>query len=63
MTTAFAARPPNYAKVMEIDRKVRDFPVPAALRVQCSEIEIPPPSTGLVMQRMLGTLLKETSED
>ena len=62
MTTAFAAKPPSYAKVMELDRRVRDFPIPPMLRVQCGVVEVPPPTTALVMQRLIGTLLKETSE-
>ena len=62
MTTAFAAKAPSYAKIMEMDKRVRDFPVPTSLRIQCGEVEMPPPSTALIMQRMFGTLLKETSE-
>ena len=61
MTTAFAAKPPSYAKIMELDRRVRDFPIPESLRVRCGTAENPPPTTALVMQRVLGTLLKETS--
>ncbi|TFK85568.1 hypothetical protein K466DRAFT_587982 [Polyporus arcularius HHB13444] len=60
-TAAFGAKSPPYAKVMEIDRRVRDFPVPASLRIQCGDLEIPPPSTALVMQRLLGTLFKEST--
>ncbi|KAI0714759.1 hypothetical protein C8Q76DRAFT_618064 [Earliella scabrosa] len=61
MTTAFAAKAPSYAKIMEMDKRVRDFPVPTSLRIQCGEVEMPPPSTALIMQRMFGTLLKETT--
>ncbi|KAI1790935.1 fungal-specific transcription factor domain-containing protein [Ganoderma leucocontextum] len=61
MNTAFAAKPPSYAKVVELDRRVRDFPIPESLRVQCEVAENPPPTTALVMQRVLGTLLKETT--
>ncbi|PIL31283.1 transcription factor [Ganoderma sinense ZZ0214-1] len=61
MTTAFAAKPPSYAKIMELDRRVRDFPIPESLRVRCGVEEDPAPTTALVMQRVLGTLLKETS--
>ncbi|KAI0778886.1 hypothetical protein BD413DRAFT_512633 [Trametes elegans] len=61
MTSAFGAKAPNYAKVMELDRKVRDFPVPAALRIQCGQVENPPPTTALHAQRALATLLKETT--
>ncbi|KAI0673870.1 fungal-specific transcription factor domain-containing protein [Trametes maxima] len=61
MTVAFGAKPPNYAKVMELDRKVRDFPVPSSLRVQCGEVENPPPTLALNIQRLLATLYKETT--
>lgn len=47
---------------MELDRKVRDFPVPSSLRVQCGAVEDPAPTTALNEQRLLATLLKETSE-
>ena len=62
MTTAFAAKPPSYAKVMELDRRVRDFPIPESLRVRCGVAENPPPTAAVVMQRVVGTLLKETSK-
>ncbi|KAI0370469.1 hypothetical protein BV20DRAFT_1052490 [Pilatotrama ljubarskyi] len=61
MTTAFGAKQPNYAKVMEMDRRVRDFPVPSALRVQCGVTEEQRPTPALVLQRLLATLLKETT--
>ncbi|KAI0652601.1 fungal-specific transcription factor domain-containing protein [Trametes meyenii] len=61
MTVAFGAKQPNYAKVMELDRKVRDFPVPSSLRVQCGEVENPPPTLALNIQRLLATLYKETT--
>ncbi|KAI0713141.1 fungal-specific transcription factor domain-containing protein [Cerioporus squamosus] len=60
-TTAFGAKSPPYPKVMEIDRRVRDFPVPASLRIQCGDREDPPPSTALIMQRLLGTFMKEST--
>ncbi|KAI0354704.1 hypothetical protein OH77DRAFT_1425802 [Trametes cingulata] len=61
MTTAFGAKQPSYAKVMEMDRKVRDFPVPSALRVQCGVPEELPPTPALGVQRLLATLLKEST--
>ncbi|KAH9897653.1 fungal-specific transcription factor domain-containing protein [Cubamyces lactineus] len=61
MTTAFGAKQPPYAKVMELDRKVRDFPVPSSLRVQCGVTENPPPSMALNVQRLLATMYKETT--
>ncbi|EIW87438.1 hypothetical protein CONPUDRAFT_45173, partial [Coniophora puteana RWD-64-598 SS2] len=35
MTTAFSGTPPTYATILELDRKVRDFPVPPHLRPRC----------------------------
>ncbi|KAI8981352.1 hypothetical protein BD414DRAFT_419588 [Trametes punicea] len=61
MTTAFGAKQPSYDKVMELDRKVRDFPVPSSLRVRCGVVENPPPTMALNMQRLLATLFKETT--
>lgn len=61
MTTAFAAKAPNYATVMEMDKRVRDFPVPAVFRIRCGEVEVPRPSTALTMQRLFATIYKETS--
>ena len=52
----------SYAKVMDIDRRVRDFPVTAPLRIQCGDPETPPPTTALVMQRLMGAMYKEMSE-
>ncbi|KAI0756451.1 hypothetical protein C8Q80DRAFT_1128643 [Daedaleopsis nitida] len=59
MITAFGAKAANYAKVMEMDKHVRDFPVPPWLRVQCGATEVPPPTPALTMQRCLATLYKE----
>ncbi|RPD64668.1 hypothetical protein L226DRAFT_565357 [Lentinus tigrinus ALCF2SS1-7] len=58
-STAFGAKSCSYPKIMEIDRRVRDFPVPTALRVQCGDPEDPPATRAMIMQRLLGTLLKE----
>ncbi|KAI0640171.1 fungal-specific transcription factor domain-containing protein [Trametes polyzona] len=61
ITTAFAAKQPGYAKVLELDRKVRDHPVPASLRVQCGSPEECASTTALNMQRLQATLSKETT--
>ena len=34
MAIAFTSRPPPYAAVLDLDRKLRDFDVPAHLRIQ-----------------------------
>ena len=36
MTTAFGAKVPPYSTVLDLDRKVRDFPVPPHLRPNCT---------------------------
>ncbi|KAI8981354.1 fungal-specific transcription factor domain-containing protein [Trametes punicea] len=56
MTSAFGAKPPTYAKILELDRHVRDFNVPSTLRVPCGAPEQPPPSVSLTMQRLIVTL-------
>ena len=63
MLTAFASKAPTYAKVMELDRRVRDFPVPEVLRVTYDNMDAPvvDVSQTPMLQRLLGTLLKETS--
>ena len=58
MTSAFAAKSPTYTKIMELDKRVRDFPEPP---VQ----EVDPRSTDdnvvRTMQSLLATLYKESS--
>ena len=63
MLTAFASKAPTYAKVMELDRRVRDFPVPDVLRVTYDNMDalVVDASQTPTLQRLLGTLLKETS--
>jgi hypothetical protein len=34
MATAFTSRPPPYAAILDLDRKLRDFDVPPYLRLQ-----------------------------
>ena len=63
MTSAFGAKSPTYAKILELDRRVRDSHVPPKLRVACGAAEEnPPASVTLTMQRMFVTLWKESSE-
>ncbi|KAH9897656.1 hypothetical protein C8Q73DRAFT_787911 [Cubamyces lactineus] len=62
MTSAFGAKSPTYAKILELDRRVRDSPLPSKLRVACGATEEnPPPSVSLTMQRMFVTLWKEST--
>ena len=48
---------------MELDRRVRDFPVPEVLRITYATLEGPciDVTQTAMSQRLLGTLLKETS--
>ena len=48
---------------MELDRRVRDFPVPDVLRVTYDNMDalVVDASQTPTLQRLLGTLLKETS--
>ena len=62
MATAFAARVPAYAKILELDRKVRDFPVPWSMRGKCGQTEMAEPSKTTNMHRYLCMALKEISE-
>ncbi|KAI0370472.1 hypothetical protein BV20DRAFT_1035925 [Pilatotrama ljubarskyi] len=59
MTSAFAAKSPTYAKIFELDRRVRDSPVPPALRIPCGAPETPPAPLWLTMQRLFVTLARE----
>jgi hypothetical protein len=62
MTTAFGARLPPYSTILELDRKIRDFPVPKYLQPNCDVAEDPPPSPELTMQRWNVLSFKEASE-
>ena len=62
MATAFAAKIPPYAKVLELDRKVRDFPVPYSMRGKCGMQETPEPSRSTHIKRYFCMAAKEISE-
>ncbi|KAI0354702.1 hypothetical protein OH77DRAFT_1425800 [Trametes cingulata] len=59
MTSAFAAKSPTYAQIFELDRRVRESPVPQALKVPCGTPETPPAPLHLTMQRLFVTLARE----
>jgi hypothetical protein len=61
MTTAFGTKIPAYATIIDLDRKIRDFPVPVYLRPICTG-EVPPPTMVLLMQRWWVVSSKETSK-
>ncbi|KAG7100165.1 hypothetical protein E1B28_001945 [Marasmius oreades] len=56
METAFACTIPTYAKVLELDRNIRDFPVPPHLRIRCGH----EPRADLIMQRYMVLCYKDT---
>ncbi|KAL1749276.1 fungal-specific transcription factor domain-containing protein [Schizophyllum fasciatum] len=66
MTTAFNARPPPYATIIELDRRIRDFVVPEYLRPVCSDsVPCNPETTAATpaqsMQRWLVLIQKEST--
>lgn len=52
---------PQYAKILEMDRKIRDYPVPYSMRSKCGQPEPVEPSKGLYMQRYMCMAAKEMS--
>ena len=61
MTTAFGAKMPPYAIILDLDRKIRDFPTPRYLLPNCEVNESPRPSKELIIQRWIVLSSKETS--
>jgi hypothetical protein len=53
---------PPYSTVLELDRKIRDFPVPKYLQPNCDQNEQPEPSPELRMQRWIVLSSKEASQ-
>ncbi|KAI1790939.1 hypothetical protein LXA43DRAFT_973323 [Ganoderma leucocontextum] len=62
MTNAFAGKPPAYTRIIELDKRIRDFPDPP-----CIQPPTGPPSTNgsdnitRTMQALLVTLAKDTT--
>ena len=61
MTTALGAKLPPYSIVLDLDRKIRDFPTPKYLLLNCDINESPVPSKQLAMQRWIVLSSKEAS--
>ncbi|KZP04663.1 hypothetical protein FIBSPDRAFT_1054535 [Athelia psychrophila] len=61
MTTAFGAKVPPYTMVLDLDRKIRDFPVPSYLQPNCNELEMPSPTQELIIQRFIVLSSKEAT--
>lgn len=62
MATAFGATMPPYSTVLDLDRKIRDFPVPKYLQPNCDPNEQPMPKPELIMQRWIVLSSKEASQ-
>lgn len=63
MSTAFGAKQPSYSVIISLDRKIRDFPIPALWRPVCDDADIPAPTVPLElnMHRWLCMSRKEMS--
>jgi len=67
LNQSFGARMPTYATVLQLDRKMRAFPVPPVLQVPGFGSSEPrlggfPESVMLTLQRHIVLALRETSE-
>lgn len=63
MVNAFGAKSPTYGTIVELDRKVRDFPVPPYLQPRCEgDEELTDAAIILHVQRLLLLTNKETSK-
>ncbi|KAG8219250.1 hypothetical protein J3R82DRAFT_89 [Butyriboletus roseoflavus] len=58
LVAAFGAKIPTYCAVLELDRKIRDFPIPSHLQLQCVNDTRAGPQ--IVLQRLLVLMLKES---
>ncbi|CAL1694716.1 unnamed protein product [Somion occarium] len=61
MSTAFGCKIPPYSTVIDLDRKVRDFPIPWRMRVKCGLPEEINVSPALRIQRWLVMSCKEST--
>ena len=61
MSTAFGSKIPPYTTVIDLDRKVRDFPIPWRLRVKCGLAEDEYQSPSVRLQRWHVMASKECS--
>lgn len=62
MTTAFGATKPIYQVILQLDRKLRDFPPTPKMKTACGDIEVTPPTTQIHINRWLGMCAKECSK-
>ncbi|KAI0778882.1 fungal-specific transcription factor domain-containing protein [Trametes elegans] len=61
MAAAFGAKTPTYATIVELDRRVRDFPIPPELRLPCDNTKPGSPSVAESMQRVFVAMSMETT--
>jgi hypothetical protein len=61
MVNAFGAKTPTYSTILELDRKIRDFPVPPHLQPRCDDEELTDAVVLVNVQRLLLLTNKETS--
>ncbi|KAH8099453.1 fungal-specific transcription factor domain-containing protein [Cristinia sonorae] len=61
MTQAFGSRHPHYSTVLELDKQVRDFPLPWRMRVKCGYPEEAAQTPGIKVQRWFGLSCKEAT--
>lgn len=59
MSTAFGAKTPSYSTVIDLDRKIRDFPIPSILSGRCGQVEDTDLGRSVDVQRYLVMASKE----
>lgn len=57
---AFGAKIPAYSTILELDRKIRDFPIPSHLQLQCVNDTRAGPQ--VVLQRLCVLMMKESGK-
>lgn len=60
MAIAFGPKPPSYSSILDLDLKIRNFPVPARWRPICEQ-ETPSPPPEIQMIRFMVSFAKESS--
>lgn len=61
MNQAFGAKTPHYSTVLDLDRQIRDFPIPWRMRIKCGYPEEVVPTNSVKLQRWFGMASKESS--
>lgn len=62
MKTVFGTVKPTYQVILQLDRKLRDFPPTPKMKTACGEIEETPPTMDVHINRWLGMSSKEASK-